>query len=203
MEAAAVRTPADLVVRSPVKKWNYKLLTKYESIWIYPVHCDYDVPVRDASTDHRLWGKVSRQDLRASIPRYNVGRMVRFDLCQEQQDSPPAVSDLRRETTGCRDHEPRARIEPGPSARSLNKTQSTVQESLCTPKMPIETNLRTGMRLKKIFQQPCAGPRTDVQANHHSKHQRMYGIETALSELIGHFKDIQVKNECAPRPRGH
>lgn len=41
MEAAAVRTPADLVVRSPVKKWNYKLLTKYESIWIYPVHCDY------------------------------------------------------------------------------------------------------------------------------------------------------------------
>ena len=57
MEAAAVRTPADLVVRSPVKKWNYKLLTKYESIWIYPVHCDYDVPVRDASTNHRLWEK--------------------------------------------------------------------------------------------------------------------------------------------------
>ena len=36
---------------------------------------------------------------------------------------------------------------------------------------------------------------TNMQANHHNMHQRMWGIENAIQDLIAHIKGIQVKAE--------
>ena len=95
---------------------------------------------------------------------------------------------------------PDARIEPGPSVTSLNKTKAKEVSVKATPKMPVETSLQDWDALSEedlpnSHVLDLQEQMSNMQANHHNMHQRMCGIETALQELIGHFKDIQVKNE--------
>ena len=61
---------------------------------------------------------------------------------------------------------PDARIEPGPSATSLNKTKAKEVSAKATPKMPVETSLQDWDALseEESSQQPCArSAGTDVE----------------------------------------
>jgi len=95
---------------------------------------------------------------------------------------------------------PDARIEPGPSVTSLNKTKAKEVSVKATPKMPVETSLQDWDALSEedlpnSHVLDLQEQMSNMQANHHNMHQRMCGIETALQELIVHFKGIQVKTE--------